>query len=100
MQNLPEKRKAIVALAFRNGRIGDRACRETMLHLQRGARYSRITDAEIKAIMKSAVSRLYALLRLLKDSNPEGYAKEIALGARYIKRWMIQNYSRGPFVLR
>jgi hypothetical protein len=48
--------------------------------------YSRITEDEMKAIMKSAVDRMYALLRL-KTSDPDGYARQIAFGARYVTQW-------------
>jgi hypothetical protein len=40
----------------------------------------------MKAIMKSAVDRMYALLRL-KTSDPDGYARQIAFGARYVTQW-------------
>jgi hypothetical protein len=43
--------------------------------------YSRITDVEMKTIMKNAVDRVYALLRL-KSGDPDRYAEEIAYGAR------------------
>ncbi len=69
-RKLAREAKAIVALAFRNGPIEDvhagRTCPTCMGH----PGYSRISDAEIKAIMKNAVNRVYALLRL-KDSDPD-----------------------------
>ncbi len=40
----------------------------------------------MKAIMKSAVNRVYALL-CLKSRDPERYATEIAFGARYVTQW-------------
>jgi hypothetical protein len=40
----------------------------------------------MKAIMKSAVNRLYALLRL-KSGDPDGYAAQIEFGARYASAW-------------
>ena len=42
------------------------------------AGYSRITDAEMKAIMRSAVNKVYALL-LLKSSDPDKYEFEDAV---------------------
>jgi siroheme synthase len=83
---LAREAKAIVALAFRNGPIekvhSGRLCPTC------GARpeYSRITDDEIKAIMKSSVDRMHALLRL-KNGDPDGYARQIDFGARYVAQW-------------
>lgn|GEM_PF-1440028 len=78
--------KAIVALAFRNGPIedvhGGKPC--PTCYGQPG--YSRITDAEMKLIMKNAVNRVYALLRL-KSGDPDGYAREIAYGERCAASW-------------
>jgi hypothetical protein len=45
--------------------------------------YSRITQDEMKAIMKSAVDHMYALLRL-KDRDPDGYERQSAFGAHYV----------------
>ena len=78
--------KAIVALAFRNGPIENihagRAC--PTCSGQGG--YSRITDAEMKAIMRSAVNKVYALL-LLKSSDPDKYEAEVRFGERYTLNW-------------
>ena len=46
--------------------------------------------------MKSAVDRMYALLRL-KSGDPDGYAKQIAFGARYIEQWDEPEDSCAPF---
>jgi hypothetical protein len=85
-RKLAREAKAIVALAFRNGPIEDvhagRTCPTCMGH----PGYSRISDAEMKAIMKNAVNRVYALLRL-KDSDPDGYAREISFGERNTVNW-------------
>ena len=40
----------------------------------------------MKAIMKNAVDRVYALLRP-KSADPDAYAEEIAFGARYARAW-------------
>jgi len=74
-RKLAREAKAIVALAFRNGPIEDvhagRTCPTCMGH----PGYSRISDAEMKAIMKNAVNRVYALLasrtatRTLRQGN-------------------------------
>ena len=78
--------KAIVALAFRNGPIeqlhAGRAC-PTCEGLDE---YSRITDDEMKAIMKNAVNLIYKLL-VLKAENPAEYERQIQFGARYTTHW-------------
>lgn len=83
---LAREAKAIVALAFRNGPIEDVHAGKPCPTCSSAAEYSRITDDEMKVIMKSAVDRMYALLRLRK-SDPDGYAKQIAFGARYTTQW-------------
>ena len=74
--------KALVALAFRNGPIEDlhagRPC--TVCSGNRGI--SHISDDEMKAIMKSAVSNLYRLL-WLRDCDPDAYNEKLALGRRF-----------------
>jgi hypothetical protein len=83
---LAREAKAIVALAFRNGPIekihAGRPCPTCSV----GPEYSRITDDEMKAIMKSAVDRVYSLLRLKSDDSDD-YARQIAFGARYVTGW-------------
>jgi len=78
--------KAIVALAFRNGPIEDVHAGRLCPTCAGQSGYSRITDDEMKLIMKSAVNRLYELLRL-KAVDPDGYAREIAYGERCTLAW-------------
>jgi hypothetical protein len=78
--------KAIVALAFRNGPIEDVHAGSLCPTCDGKPEYSRITDAEMKFIMKSAVNRVYKLLRL-KASDPAGYERQIAFGERYTIAW-------------
>jgi len=68
--------KAIVALAFRNGPIENIHAGRPCPTCSGQAGYSRITDAEMKGIMRNAVNRLYALL-LLKSSDPDKYESQI-----------------------
>ena len=85
-QQLAREAKAIVALAFRNGPIeqihAGRLCPTCTGH----PGFSRITDAEIKLIMKNAVDQVYALLSL-KNQNPEEYESQMRLGERYTAKW-------------
>jgi hypothetical protein len=78
--------KAIVALAFRNGPIENIHAGRPCPTCSGQAGYSRITDVEMKAIMRNAVNKLYALL-LLKSSNHDRYESEIRFGERYTANW-------------
>jgi len=78
--------KAIVALAFRNGPIEELHAGQSCPACHDKAGYSRISDAEMKLILKNAVNRVYALLRL-KAEDPDRYAHEIAFGERYTRKW-------------
>ncbi len=83
---LAKEAKAIVALTFRNGPIEAVHAGKPCPTCSAVPGYSRITDDEMRAIMKSAVDRMYALLRL-KGSDPASYARQIAFGARYTNQW-------------
>lgn len=83
---LAREAKAIVALAFRNGPIEQVHAGRDCPTCHAAPEYSRITDDEIKAIMKSAVNRVYTLLRL-KTNDPDGYEEQIAFGTGYVARW-------------
>jgi len=78
--------KALVALAFRNGPVEDLHAGKTCptCHGQPG--YSRITDEEMKRIMKSAVDQLYRL-RCLKVEDARMYESEIGSGEAYTAGW-------------
>jgi hypothetical protein len=83
---LAREAKAIVVLAFRNGPIenlhgGKRctACRDKV-------GYSRITDAEMKAIMKNAVDHVYKFI-VMKKSDPIRYKRNIEYGNRIASEW-------------
>ena len=78
--------KMIVALAFRNGSIGDLYAGKTCPTCSADSGYSRISDEEMKGIMKAAVNTVYSLL-WKRESDSEAYAKSLVLGARYTQRW-------------
>lgn len=92
MTTTPEQRqlvreaKAIVALAFRNGPIEDIHSGKACPTCTGKAGYSRITDAEMKLIIKSAVNRVYWLLKL-KAGDAAEYERQIAFGARNTLFW-------------
>ena len=85
-RDLVREAKAIVVLAFRNGPIEDLHAGKPCPACEGKAGYPRISDAEMKVIMKNAVNRVYRLLRL-KIEDPERYEREIALGERYTTNW-------------
>jgi hypothetical protein len=83
---LAREAKAIVALAFRNGPIEAIHAGANCPACTGQSGYSRITQAEMKSIMKNAVDRLYYLL-CLKAENPIDYETQIQFGERYTVRW-------------
>ena len=78
--------KALVALAFRNGPIEEIHAGRHCPTCAGNAGYSRITDEEMKAIIKNAVNQLYALL-VLKIEKPDEYERKIQFGVRYTTKW-------------
>ena len=85
-RDLVREAKAIVVLAFRNGPIEDLHAGKPCPVCEGKASYSRISDAEMKTIMKNAVNQVYKLLRLRAD-DPEGYERQIAYGERCTLNW-------------
>ena len=84
--DLIREAKAIVVLAFRNGPIEDVHAGKTCPTCNGQVGYSRISDDEMKLIMKHAVNRVYWLLRLKAD-DPDTYARQIAYGQRRTLSW-------------
>ncbi len=78
--------KMIVALACRKGPIEDWHAGKTCPTCSADNAYSRISDEEMKGIMKAAVNTVYSLL-WKKDNDSEAYSKSLVLGARYTQRW-------------
>ena len=85
-RQIAREAKAIVALAFRNGPIEEIHAGQSCPTCAGRTGISRITDHEMKAIMKNAVNRLYELL-LLKEEDPVEYESKIQFGERYTARW-------------
>lgn len=77
---------AIVALAFRNGPIEDVHAGKLCPTCSNDASYSRISDAEMKLIMKNAVDRVYSLL-WMKQNKPTAFAASLELGRLYSTAW-------------
>ncbi len=83
---LAREAKAIVALSYRNGPIEDIHAGQPCPTCGGSARYSRISDEEIRLIMRNAVNRVYRLL-ILKAENPTEYECQIRFGERYTRFW-------------
>ena len=79
--------KAIVAVAFRNGPLEDIHAGKDCPTCHRGRGYSRITQEEMKELMKYAVDRLYAIFRLKKRSEMLYKAFLKLQGEYYTKEW-------------
>jgi hypothetical protein len=78
--------KAIVALAFRNGPIETIHAGKQCPVCTGIAGYSRITDAEMKAIMKNAVDHVYKF-SAMKKSDPARYRELIDYGNQVAAKW-------------
>ena len=85
-RDLVREAKAIVALAFRNGPIEDLHAGKPCPACEGKAGYSRISDAEMKVIMKNAVNQVYKLLRMKVD-DPDRYERQMVYGQRCTLSW-------------
>jgi len=83
---LAQEAKAIVLLAFRNGPIEDIHAGKVCPVCYGSPDYSRTTEDEMKATMKSAVNVVYKLL-WNRDHDSEAYRKSIEYGVRFTFRW-------------
>ena len=84
--DLAMEAKALVALAFRNGPIEDLHAGTPCPSCSGLADVSHISNDEMKAIMKSAVSTLYRLL-WQRDYDPRDYQESLAHGRRFTLHW-------------
>jgi hypothetical protein len=85
-RQLAREAKAIVALSFRNGPIEDIHAGKPCPTCAEDAAYSRISDDEMKTIIKNAVNHVYLMLAL-KQTNPTGYEAMLTMGDLYTARW-------------
>ncbi|MBE7492949.1 MAG: hypothetical protein HS108_14505 [Planctomycetes bacterium] len=85
-ERIAQEAKAIVALAFRNGPIENLHAGKRCPACAGQEGFSRITDDEMKVIMKNAVNQMAKLL-WLRDNQPSQYGREIEFGNRYIREW-------------
>ena len=92
-QQIAREAKALVALTFRNGPIQEVHAGRHCPTCAGNAEYSRITDEEMKAMIKNAVDQLYALL-VLKIEKPDEYERRIQFGERYTAKWTTRRHSK------
>jgi hypothetical protein len=78
--------KALVALAFRNGPIENIHAGKACPTCHGDPKYSHITQAEMRQIMKAAVDRLYTFL-VLKHRDQKAYEELLSFGERYTTAW-------------
>lgn len=78
--------KTIVVLAFRNGPLEELHAGLPCPTCQGESRYSRITNGEMKQIMKSAVDAVFKLLLLQRDES-EKWRETLMFAADYTKAW-------------
>jgi sulfatase maturation enzyme AslB (radical SAM superfamily) len=83
---LAKEANAIAALAFRNGPIEDVHAGKVCPVCNGSSEYSRITEDEMKAMMKSAVTAVYKLL-WNRDHDSEAYRRSIEYGVRFTSLW-------------
>ena len=76
----------MVALAFRNGPIEDIHAGTPCPTCRGKPGYSRITDEEMKVIMKHAVDHVYKLL-WLRERKPQEYGARIKFADSYTASW-------------
>lgn len=78
--------KALVALAFRNGPIESVHAGKTCPTCRGKAKYSHISQSEMRQIMKTAVDRVYTFL-VVKERDSKEYDALLSLGERYTTAW-------------
>lgn len=78
--------KTIALFAFRNGPLENLHAGKACPHCANDSSYSRITDAEMKELMQTAVNQVYRYL-WLRENDPEAYGRAAALADRYTRAW-------------
>lgn len=84
--DLAEAAKAIVVLAFRNGPLEDLHAGILCPTCSGDSRYSKISDTEIRTLMKNAVDVVFTLLKEQRD-DPRKWRTTLELAANYTKDW-------------
>jgi hypothetical protein len=91
---LEREAKGIVLHAIRNGPLEDLHAGGPCPECSGNAGYSHITDAQMKVLMKTAVNRVFALLKF-REEDPAEYERLLQLGSLYTARWNPPEMSTG-----
>ena len=83
---LERETKGIVLLAFRNGPIEDVHAGRPCPECASKPGTSKITDEEMKRIMKTAVNRVWTLLRM-REENPGEYERLLQWASLQTRDW-------------
>jgi len=83
---LAREAKAIVALTFHKGPLQDLHAGELCPQCHGASEYSRITEEEMKVLIKAMVDRIYSLL-WFKNRKPDVFKAFIDLGSAYAFSW-------------
>jgi len=83
---LAREAKAIVALTLHNGPLEDLHAGKPCPQCLGASECSRITDEEMKALLKAIVDRTYSL-SWLKKKKPDAFKAFIDLGSAYAFSW-------------
>lgn len=78
--------ESLVALSFRNGPIEDVHAGEPCPTCCGKSQYSRITNVEMRRIMRNAVDWVYTLL-WFREHAPDDYATFLQMGMRDTEAW-------------
>ncbi|MCZ7608516.1 MAG: hypothetical protein M5U25_21225 [Planctomycetota bacterium] len=92
-EKLGREAKALVALAFRNGPIENLHAGKRCPACAGQEGFSRITDEEMKLVMKNAVNQMAKLL-WLRDNDPADYERHVEFGNRYTRAWDEPEFER------
>ena len=78
--------KAFVALTFRNGPLEDLHTGKKCPTCSGKEEFSKISDPEMKVLMKTTVNRYYSLFKLMRD-NPKAFQELIWKGHEFTYNW-------------
>ena len=83
---LEREAKSIVSFAFRNGPLEDLHAGKACPNCDGKKAYSKISNPEMKVLMKTAVNSVYSLLKL-KNEQPDVFEGLLTLGDSYTYNW-------------
>lgn len=83
---LAREAKALVTLAIRNGPLEDLHAGKTCPICSSNSEYSRISDPEMKQLVKHAVDRVYSML-LKRERQPEKYGELLKWADNFTYSW-------------